>query len=88
MNRDISILFEDFKFVEISPPTHTHTHTHPPYPPQGVPPNLLKCDKTWTNQYNSIVFEDLWFVETPPPMGGCVGGWVGQWVGSGQMTNN
>ena len=73
MNQDISILFEDFKFVEIPPPTHTHTHDHPPYPHPGGPPNLLKCDKTWMNQDNSILFEDLWFIETPHP-------WVGVWV--------
>ena len=40
MNWDISILFEDFKFVEIPPPTHTHTHTHTYslHPPQGGTP--------------------------------------------------
>ena len=33
-NQDISILFEDFKFVEIPPPTHTNPH--PPIPPTPI----------------------------------------------------
>ena len=81
-NQDISILFEDFKFVQIPPPTYSHIHTQPPHPPPGGPPNLLKCDKTWMNQNNSILFEDLWFIETPHPwVGVFVVGWMGGSMG-------
>ena len=67
-NQDISILFEDFNFVETPPPTHNHIHTHPTPPTAiGGPPNLLKHDKTLTNQDISILFEDLKFVNHPTP---------------------
>ena len=62
-NQDITILFEDFKFVETAPPTHTHTYTPPT--PRGGPPNLLEHDKTLTNQDISILFENLKFVNHP-----------------------
>ena len=64
MNQDITILFEDFKFLETAPPTHTHTYTHPP--PWGDP-NLLEHDKTFMNQDISILFENLKFVSHPTP---------------------
>ena len=52
-NRDISILFEDFKFVEISPPTHTHTHTQFNFVWRHF--KSLKSNKSWPNWDNSIM---------------------------------
>ena len=77
MNQDISILFEDLKFV--NHPTHTDPHPYPLTPPtQKVgTSNQLKCDKTWTNQDISILFKDLKSVKTPLPIAGCIFWWVG-----------
>ena len=80
-NWDISILFEDLKSVETSPPMGGCMVWWVGWW-VGSGQNTKNLKIVWLNQDNSILFEDLWFVETPPPMG------VGQWVGLGEMTNN
>ena len=86
-NQDISILFEDLKSVENSPPIGGCMIWWKGGWVDGWDQvKSLKFNKCWLNQDNSILFEDLWFVETPPPMGRCVGGWVDGWVnGWGQV---
>ena len=80
-NQDISILFEDFKFVEIPPPTHTHTHPpHPTHPKGGTPLicwNVIKLERIKIIQFFLKIYDLL----KHPHL------WMGEWVGSGQMTN-
>ena len=75
-NQDISILFEDLKSVETSPPMDGCTIWWVGGLMGGVRSKHLKFKNCCMNQDNSILFEDLWFVETPPPMGDTMGGWV------------
>ena len=87
-NRDISILFEDLKSVEIFPPMGGCIISWVGGLMGRVRSNHWKFKNCWLNQDNSILFENLWFVETLPLMGGCgcVGDWVDGWVnGWGQV---